>query len=64
MADGRHLGKSKNRHILDTVLPLERFAVKILKKSKSKMAPVAILENRQLAISRPRFDRFRPNLAG
>ena len=27
------------------------------------MAAAAILKNRKIAISRPRFDRFRPNLA-
>jgi len=29
---------------------------------KPKMAAAAILKNRKIAISRPRFDRFRPNL--
>ena len=27
------------------------------------MAPAAILKNRKIAITRPRFDRFRPDLA-
>ena len=30
----------------------------------SKLAVAASLKNRKIAISRPRFDRFRPNLAG
>jgi len=35
----------------------------LLTVKKSKMAAAAILKNRKIAISRPRFDRFRPNLA-
>jgi len=42
---------------------LSRPTVKNLKFEKSKMATAAILINRKIALSRPRFGRFRPNLA-
>ena len=76
MADGRHLEKSKNRHILAAVQsiftkfgtlvqfePLTVLAVKNFKFWKFKMAAAAILKNLKIAISRPRYDRFWQNLA-
>jgi len=42
---------------------LSRLTVKNLKFQKSKMAAAVILKNRKIAISQPRFGRFRPNLA-
>jgi len=42
---------------------LSRPTVKNYKFEKSKMAGAAILKNRKIATSRPRVDRFRPNLA-
>ena len=73
---GRHLEKSKNRDISASFWPIStkfgipthsvlfsRPTVKNLKFEKSKMAAAAILKNRKIAISRPRFAGFRPNLA-
>jgi len=34
-----------------------------VKFKKSKMAAAAVLKNRKIAISSPRFDRFRQNLS-
>ena len=72
MADGRHLEKSKIRHVSATdwpilmkfstlaqILSLKRtIAVKDLNFWKSKMAAAAILKNRKIAISPQPYDRF------
>ena len=71
MADGRHLEKSKIRHISATDWPISmKFStvtqIWSLKRTsryefdffKSKMAADAILEDRKIAISLQPFDRF------
>jgi len=50
---------SPNTHITN----LRWLTLKICNLTKSKMAAAAVLKNRKIAISRPRFGRFRPNLA-
>jgi len=71
---GCHLGNSKNCHIsaavraismkFDTMTQFTLLTVPIIKNlkfQKSKMATAAILKNRKIAISRPRFERIRRN---
>ena len=72
---GRHLEKSKNRHISAAVWPIStQFDIvtvsppwtfrplKFQKFKNSTWRPPPSWKNRKIAISRPRFDRFQPNL--
>ena len=77
MVDGRHVEKSKIRHISATDWPilmkfstvtqiwsLKRTTVKNLNFLKSKMAATAILEDGKIEISPQPFDRFSRNFTG